>query len=65
VTPQGNADGCENKGLAEKAIRKNMKTKGEQKPRLKLEGLNVGTSGPKRNQVQRLQLGAEKEAGSC
>jgi hypothetical protein len=30
VTPPGNADGCENKGVAEKAIRKNMKTKGLQ-----------------------------------
>ncbi len=28
-TPRGNADGCERKGVAEKAIRKNMKTKGE------------------------------------
>jgi len=27
-TPPGNADGCENKGVAEKGIRKNMKTKG-------------------------------------
>src|SRR6266852_6232076 len=29
-TPPGNADRCQNKRLAEKAIRKNMKTKGEQ-----------------------------------
>jgi len=28
-TPVGNADGCERKGVAGKAIRKNMKTKGE------------------------------------
>jgi hypothetical protein len=30
-TPQGNADEYQNKGLAGKAIRKSMKTKGEQK----------------------------------
>jgi hypothetical protein len=29
--PPGNADGCETKGVAEKAIRNSMKTKGEQK----------------------------------
>jgi hypothetical protein len=32
--PGGNADGCENKGVAEKAIRKFMKTKGRQKSAL-------------------------------
>jgi len=30
VTLGGNGDGCENKGIAGKAIRKNMKTKGGQ-----------------------------------
>src|SRR6266851_2890341 len=30
-TPRGNADGYQNKGVAGKAIRKNMKTKGRQK----------------------------------
>jgi hypothetical protein len=30
VTPGGNADGYQNKGLPGKAIRKNMKTKGGQ-----------------------------------
>jgi hypothetical protein len=30
VHPRGNADGCENKGVAGKAIRKSMKTKGRQ-----------------------------------
>jgi hypothetical protein len=29
--PPGNADGCERKGVAGKAIRNSMKTKGEQK----------------------------------
>src|SRR6266852_3843497 len=29
VPSQGKLDGCENKGLAEKTIRENMKTKGE------------------------------------
>jgi hypothetical protein len=28
VTPGGNADGCENKGFAGKAIRNDMKAKG-------------------------------------
>jgi hypothetical protein len=36
VTPQGNADDCENKRVAEKAIRKNMKTKDEQRAGLKV-----------------------------
>jgi hypothetical protein len=31
-TPRGNADQCENKGVAGKAIRKNMKTKDEEEP---------------------------------
>jgi hypothetical protein len=30
ATPLGNADGYQNKGVAGKAIRKNMKTKGEE-----------------------------------
>jgi hypothetical protein len=30
-TPPGNADRCETKGVAGKAIRKNMKTKGGEK----------------------------------
>ena len=30
MTPGGNADGCENEGVEGKAIRKNMKTKGEE-----------------------------------
>ena len=31
MTPGGNADGCEKKGVTGKAIRKSMKTKGRQK----------------------------------
>ena len=31
LTPRGNADGYQNKGVAGKAIRKNMKIKGEEK----------------------------------
>jgi hypothetical protein len=31
--PLGNADGCETKGVAEKAVRKIVKTKDEQKPK--------------------------------
>jgi hypothetical protein len=30
LTPGGNADGCENEGVGEKAIGKSMKTKGEE-----------------------------------
>ena len=43
VHPWGNADGCENKGVAGKAIRKDMKTKGRKKWRV-ASGENEGRS---------------------
>src|SRR6266851_2355413 len=42
-TPPGNADRCQNKRLAEKAIRKNMKTKGEQ--------IGIATEAPRHGAV--------------
>jgi hypothetical protein len=48
VTPQGNADEYQNKGVAEKAIRKSMKTKGEQNRRV---AETHGVAGERRDQT--------------
>src|SRR6266481_3858874 len=41
-TPRGNADGCEKKGVAGRAIRKNMKTKDRQESRLESPKIGSG-----------------------
>ena len=51
VHSPGNADGFENKGVAGKAIRKSMKTKGEQNARAPFGTLGKKTPGPLRERT--------------
>jgi len=69
VTPGGNADGCERKGLAGKAICKTMKTKGHKVARLVIRDTRFmnGKSGdtPTPGVCRKSLQAIEKETMGC